>query len=153
MWPAWRAVRLPIVTALRDVSGGTMTERPPLSVAGKLIVVGSVVAAAGVVIQIASGAAYPQVPPVFFILLIPAGLVAFGRWRWTPAIAALGGLFLTTGLFLSGSSARLFDLSRLGVSIGLWVQALAVFVTTVAGIIATAKNHVKGRRSLKVRPE
>src|SRR4029453_1538060 len=88
---------LPIVTALRDVSGGTMTERPPLSVAGRLIVVGSVVAAGGVVIQIASGAAYPQVPPVFFILLIPAGLVAFGRWGGAPVIAALGGVFFPTG--------------------------------------------------------
>jgi hypothetical protein len=128
-----------------------MTQRTSLSFAGKLIVVGSVVAAAGVVIQIASGAAYPTIPPVFFILLIPAGLVAFGRWRWTPVIAALGGLFLTTGLFLSGSSARLFDLSRFGVSMGLWVQALAVFVATVAGIIATVQNYGKGRTSLKVR--
>jgi hypothetical protein len=131
----------------------TMTERTSLSFAGKLIVIGSVIAAAGVVIQIASGAAYPKVPPVFFILLIPAGLVAFGRWQWTPAIATLGGLFLTAGLFLSGSSARLFDLSRFGVSVGLWVQALAVFVATVAGIIATIQNYVKGRTSLKVRPE
>jgi hypothetical protein len=131
----------------------TMTERTSLSFAGKLIVVGSVIAAAGVVIQIASGAAYPKVPPVFFILLIPAGLVAFGRWRWAPAIATLGGVFLTTGLFLSGSSARLFDLSQFGVSIGLWVQALAVFVATVAGIIATVQNYQKQSMLLKVRPD
>jgi hypothetical protein len=54
-----------------------------------------VVAAAGVVLQIVSGADYPLVPPVFFILLIPAGLIAFRRWRWTPITAVLGGLFLT----------------------------------------------------------
>ena len=122
-----------------------MTERTSLSSADKLIVVGSVIAAAGVLIQIASGASYPKVPPVFFILLIPAGLVAFGRWWWTPVIAALGGLFLTAGLFLSGSSARLFDLSRFGVSIGLWVQALAVFAVAIAGIVATVDNCAKRR--------
>ena len=122
-----------------------MTERTSLSAADKLIVVGSVIAAAGVLIQIASGASYPKVPPVFFILLIPAGLVAFGRWWWTPAIAALGGLFLTAGLFLSGSSARLFDLSRFGVSIGLWVQGLAVFAVAIAGFVATVQNYEKRR--------
>jgi hypothetical protein len=118
-----------------------MTERTSLSLAAKSIVAGSLIAAAGVVIQIASGAAYPTVPPVFFILLIPAGLVALGRWRWTPAIATLGGVFLTAGLFLSGSSARLLDLSRFGESMGLWVQALAVLVVTVAGITATVRNY------------
>jgi hypothetical protein len=122
-----------------------MTERTSLSFAGKVIVVALVIAAAGVVIQIASGAAYPKVPPVFFILLIPAGLVALGRWWWTPAIATLGGLFLTEGLFLSGSSARLFDPRRFGDSIGLWVQALAVFAATVAGIVATVQNYEKRR--------
>ena len=121
-----------------------MTNRTSLSFAAKLTVVGSVIGAAGVVIQIASGAPYPKVPPVFFILLIPAGLVAFGRWRWAPATATFGGLFLTTGLFLSGASARLFDLSRFGDFIGLWVQALAVFGVTVVGIIATVQNYVKG---------
>jgi hypothetical protein len=130
-----------------------MTGRPSLSVAGKSIVVGSVIAAAGVVIQIAAGAAYPKVPPVFFILLIPAGLVAFGRWRWPPVIATLGGLFLTAGLFLSGSSGRLFDLSRLGVSIGLWAQALAVIVATAAGVIATVENYTRGHKSLRAHPE
>ena len=128
-----------------------MNERPSLSVVSKLTVVGLVIAAVGVVIQIISGAAYPRIPPVFFILLIPAGLVAFGRWRWTPMVATLGGLFLTMGLFLSGSSARLFDLERFGVSIGLWVQALAVFVATVAGIVATVQNYASGHKSLRVR--
>jgi hypothetical protein len=78
-----------------------------------------VVAAAGVVLQIVSGADYPLVPPVFFILLIPAGLIAFRRWRWTPITAVLGGLFLTIGLFASGASPRLFDLSKFGVAVGL----------------------------------
>jgi hypothetical protein len=118
-----------------------MNKQNPLSLAGKLTVAGLIVAAAGVVIQIVSGADYPTAPPVFFILLIPAGLIAFGRWRWTPVIAVLAGLFLTFGLFASGESRRLFDPSRLGDSVGLWVQMLAVIVATVAGIIATIHNY------------
>jgi len=41
-----------------------------------------VVAAAGIVIQIASGAEYPTIPPGLIILLAAAGLVALAtRWR------------------------------------------------------------------------
>jgi len=118
-----------------------MNERIPLLFAGKLTVASLIVAAAGVVIQIVSGHDYPLVPPVFFILLIPAALIAVGRWRWTPAIAVLAGLFLTFGLFASGASHRLFDPSRLGDSVGLWVQMLAVIVAAIAGVIATLHNY------------
>jgi NhaP-type Na+/H+ or K+/H+ antiporter len=105
---------------------------------------GLVVAAVGVVIQIASGHPYPTIPPVFFLLLIPAGLMVFGPWRWTPVTAVLAGLFLTFGLFASGTSARLWDLSKVGgpeAPIGLWVQMLAVIVATVAAIVATVRNY------------
>ena len=127
-----------------------MNERIPLLFAGKLTVASLIVAAAGVVIQIVSGHDYTAhasdewaspVPPVFFFLLIPAALIAFGRWRWTPAIAVLAGLFLTFGLFASGASHRLFDPSRLGDSVGLWVQMLAVIVAAIAGVIATVHNY------------
>jgi hypothetical protein len=47
-------------------------------VAAKLQVAGLVVAAAGIVIQIASGADYPTVPPGLIILLAAAVLVALG---------------------------------------------------------------------------
>jgi hypothetical protein len=122
-------------------------ERRSRSLVVKLIGGSLVVAAIGVVILIASAADYPAVPPAFFILLIPAGLVAFGRWRWTPVIATLAGVFLTIGLFVSGASARLFDLSRFGVSVGLWIQALAVIVATTAGIIGTVQNYGNGHES------
>src|SRR5262245_42101413 len=110
-----------------------MNQLLPLSLAGKLTVASLVVAAGGVVIQIVSGADYPPIPPVFFILLIPAGLIAFGRWRWTPAVAVLAGLFLTFGLFASGESPRLFNWSRLGDSVGLCVQTATVRVGAVGG--------------------
>lgn len=127
-----------------------MNMQNPLSLAGKWTVASLIVAAAGVVIQIVSGHDFPTIPPVFFILLIPAGLIVFGRWWWTPVSAVLAGLFLTFGLFASGESARLFDLSQVGgpdAPIGLWVQTLAVIVATVAAIIATVQNY-RSRKSV-----
>jgi hypothetical protein len=118
-----------------------MKERIPLLLAGKLTVAGLVAGAAGVAIQIVSGAEYPTVPPVFFILLIPAALIAFGRWRWTPVTAVLAGLFLTFGLFASGESRRLLDSRQPGDFLGLWVQTVAVIVAAVAGIITTIHNY------------
>ncbi len=118
-----------------------MKERIPLSMASKLTIFSLVAAAAGGVIMIVSGVDFPTIPPGLFILLIPAGLVAFGRWRWTPIIATLAGLFIFVGYFLSGSTVRLLDLSQFGAFIGLWLQFLASFVTVVAGIVATVQNY------------
>ncbi|HEY9639831.1 MAG TPA: hypothetical protein V6C57_05070 [Coleofasciculaceae cyanobacterium] len=111
-----------------------------------------IVAAVGVVIQIISGAPYPPVPPVFLILLIPAGLIAFGHWRWTPILAVVAGLFLISGLFLSGALVRLFDLSQFGVCVGLWIQMLGVLVATIAGIMNTVRNYQHDRRRIRSEP-
>src|SRR3978361_1028147 len=97
-----------------------------LSSEGKITIAFLMVAAAGVLIQIISGHPYPTIPPVFFILLIPAALIYFAPWRWTPVSAILAGIFLTAGLFLSGAAQRLTDLQNPGDSIGLWIQSLAV---------------------------
>ena len=121
-----------------------MKRHAPLSSVEKLTISGLIVAAVGVVIQIASGTPYPAIPPVFFILLIPAALIAFGPWRWSPVAAVLAGLFLTFGLFASGEYVRLFDRSQVGqpgAPVGLWVQMLAVIVATVAAIVATVQNY------------
>lgn len=108
----------------------------PLSFAAKVIVGGLLVATIGVIVQILSGVEFPPVPPVFFILLVPAGLVAFVRWRWTPIAAVLAGFFLTLGLFVSGESDRLFNWDLVGGSAGLWVQTLGAVVAGVAGVVA-----------------
>ena len=111
-----------------------------LSSEGKITIVCLIIAAAGVVIQIISGHPYPTIPPVFFILLIPAALIYFAPWRWTPVSAVLAGIFLTAGLFLSGASHRLIDLQNPGDSAGLWIQSLAVFGMLIAGCIAAYKH-------------
>jgi hypothetical protein len=50
-------------------------------------------AAAGIVIQIASGAEYPTIPPGLIILLAAAGLVALAtRWRWTTIVGVIVSL-------------------------------------------------------------
>jgi hypothetical protein len=118
-----------------------MKSKLPLSSYNKYTVAGLLIATVGVVIQILSGAPYPTIPPVFFILLIPAALIAFARLRWAPVIAVLGGLFLTLGLFSSGASTRLIHSNKPEDSIGLWIQMLAVFFACVTGIIATVHNY------------
>lgn len=105
-----------------------------MSFAAKVIVGGLLVATIGVVIQIVSGVEFPPVPPVFFLLLVPAALVAFVPWRWTPIAAVLSGFFLTVGLFLSGESDRLFNWDLVGGSAGLWVQTLGAAVAAAAGV-------------------
>ena len=118
------------------------------SSARKLTVAGLVVAAVEIVIQMVSGVAYPTVPPVFFILLVPVVLVGFGPWKWTPVTAVLVGLFLTFGLFSSGASVRLFDLSQpggFGGSIGLWIQMICVVVAGFSGVVATVQGYVTRR--------
>jgi hypothetical protein len=126
-----------------------------LSTAGKLTVAALIVATAGVVLQMVSGVPYPTIPPVFFIQLVPAALIGLGRWRWTPVTAVLAGAFLIFGLFASGASRRLVDLSLeggAGGSIGLWVQMLAVVVATIAGIAATIRAY-GSRTPVELAPE
>jgi hypothetical protein len=121
-----------------------MKPRGPSSAAGRLTLIGLLVAVAGVMMQMLSGVPYPPVPPVFFILLVPAALIAFGPWRWKTLVAVLGGLFLIFGLFASRAVVRLFDASQhggLGGSLGLWVQMLGVVLATVAGLIATWQSY------------
>lgn len=117
-----------------------MNRRNSLSSSGKLTVAALLVAAAGFVIQIVSGVDVPTVPPGLVILLVAAGLVAFGPWRWTSVVGAAVGLFLLVGFFASGAVGSLLEPSRLGVFVGSWVQFLAVIVAVVAGIAATIQN-------------
>src|SRR5262245_29517640 len=117
-------------TAVRDLS---------VAPGGRTAAAALLVAAIGVMLQILGGATYPAVPPVFFILLIPAALVAFGRW-WTPVPVVLAGLFLTFGTFASGEAHRLIDSSLLDAT-GLWLQLLAVVVATLAAAGMTIRTY------------
>lgn len=107
----------------------------------KLIILGLLIAFAGVVTQILSNVPYPKIPPVFFILLIPVGLLIFSKWRWLPILIIVAGLFLIMGLFTSGASARLMNFTSIGGSIGLWVQMIGVVFATVAAMVSLVQNY------------
>ena len=118
-----------------------MKKHTLLSKMSKLNAVALLCAAAGFLLQIVSGSVkVPVVPPGLLIQLIPAGLIALGHWKWAPATGVVAALFLTMGLFASGSASRLLDVSQLSGFIGLWVQFVAQVVALVAGSLATIQN-------------
>jgi hypothetical protein len=129
------------------------TRRPALSGAGKLNVAGMVVAAAGIVVQIASGSElFPTIPPGPIILLAGAALVALGPWRWTPVVGVVVPLFVVVGgivaAFVSGSFVdQLTDPGRVGVFAGSWLQVLGEVTALVAGIVATRRAAVRASRA------
>jgi hypothetical protein len=114
-----------------------------LSAAGRLTVAGLVVAAAGIVIQIASGAEYPTVPPGLIILLVAAGLVALGaRWRWTPLVGVVVALFLLVGGVLAPQAReQLGDPGAVGVFLGTVIQLLALVVALISGVAAARQSY------------
>jgi hypothetical protein len=113
------------------------------SAAGKLNVAGLVAAAAGIVIQIASGADYPTVPPGLIILLAAAGLVALGaRWRWTTVVGVVVPAFLLVGAVVASQARdQLGDPGQVGVFVGTVVQLLAMAVALVAGVAAAWRSY------------
>lgn len=114
-----------------------------LSAAGKLNVAGLVAAAAGIVIQIASGADYPTIPPGLIILLAAAGLVALGaRWRWTTIVGVAVPTLLLVGAALAPQAReQLGDPGQVGVFVGTVVQVLAMAVALVAGLAAARQRY------------
>lgn len=111
--------------------------RPPLV---RTTAVALAVAAAGIVVQILSGTDYPAVPPGVIILAVPAVLVWFGPWRWTPIVGSLAALSQLIGLFAAGQGGRLLTFDPVGDSIGLWIQLIAVSVATVSGVAAVVRH-------------
>lgn len=75
-----------------------MNKRTPLSSSAKLNVAGLVVAATGILMQYFSGVeGFPLIPPGPIVLLVAAALIAFGSWRWTPAVGVIAPLFVLIG--------------------------------------------------------
>jgi hypothetical protein len=113
------------------------------SAAGKLNVAGLVAAAAGIAIQIASGADYPTVPPGLILVLAAAGLVALGaRWRWTTIVGVVVPAFLLVGGAITPQAReQLGDPGQVGVFVGTAVQLLAMAVALAAGLAATWRSY------------
>jgi hypothetical protein len=123
-------------------------KRPTLSAAGNLNVAGMVTAAAGIIIQIASGSdLYPTIPPGPVILLAGAALVALGPWRWTPIVGVVVPLFLLVGAVLAAVNSgefvdQLTDPGQVGIGIvaGDVMQMLGVITALVAGSVALRQS-------------
>jgi hypothetical protein len=116
-----------------------------LSGARAATVAGLVVGAIGIAILWASGVEFPvAVPPGLVILLAGALFVGLTSWRWTPAVGAFLGLFVTVGFLISPTGlTNLFGEAGTSVAIGQGIQLIGVLTALVAGLIATRANYRK----------
>jgi hypothetical protein len=102
----------------------------------RITAIALLVAAVGIGVQISGGADYPAVPPGAVLLVIAAGIVWFGRWRWAPVAAVAVGLFLVVGLFAADQASRLVEVDTALDTLGLWIQMVAVVVALTAGALS-----------------
>lgn len=122
-----------------------MNIQTSLSGARAATVAGLVVGAIGIAILWASGVEFPvAVPPGLVILLAGALFVGLTSWRWTPAVGAFLGLFVTVGFLISPTGlTNLFGEAGTSVAIGQGIQLIGVLTALVAGLIATRANYRK----------
>jgi hypothetical protein len=95
--------------------------------------------------------AFPRFPPGPFFFIAVAIVIFYGRrLRWTPLLGSLVSLMTTSG-FLARLSAETFRLTHPshvgkfapGIFLGVALQALALLVGDVAGIVATIMNYCR----------
>ncbi|HET7081383.1 MAG TPA: hypothetical protein VFM49_28470 [Chloroflexia bacterium] len=120
-----------------------MNNPSALSLAAKLTIIGLLIAAAGIsTLFLTNSVNVPAIPVGPILLLLTAGLVALGPWRWTPvvgialSVALLVGAFIAPGLF-----DRLSNPAQLGGFAGTAIQMLGIMIAIVAGTFATVQNY------------
>ena len=120
---------------------GRSTTRNGLSPARILTCTGLVLAAAGILIQIAAGVDdYPRIPPGAILLGAAALIVGFGtRWWWTPLVAVvLCAVIIVGAIVTEGTRDRLADPGEIGPFLGTLIQVIGLILAVVAGIAASA---------------
>lgn len=112
-----------------------------LTTAEKVSVAGLILAAAGIEIQIVAGPdLFPTIPPGPVILILGAGLVAFGPRSWARYVALIIPIFLLVGATVAGSVAtdswidQLRRPDQTGIFLGTVLQFTAIVIALVAGI-------------------
>ena len=112
-----------------------------LTTAEKVSAEGLVLAAAGIVIQIVAGSdLFPTIPPGPVILILGAGLIAFGPRSWARYVALIIPIFLLVGATTAGVVAtdswvdQLRRPEQTGIFLGTVLQFTAIAVALVAGI-------------------
>jgi hypothetical protein len=99
----------------------------------RTVLVSLVISALGIPIQILGGWDYPVVPPGMLITLA-AGLVAVAPVRWAPVISLVAGGFILVGFFVVGDAANMFGSQNALVTVGKWVQMVALVVGLAAAV-------------------
>jgi hypothetical protein len=108
----------------------------------RTVLVGLVISALGIPIQILGGWEYPVVPPGMLIL-IAAGLAALLPVRWAPVISLVAGGFVLVGFFVVGDLANMFGSQNTLVTVGKWVQIVALVVGVAAAIGSLVRPPVR----------
>jgi hypothetical protein len=122
-----------------------------LSNAARLSVVGLVVTAAGMLLQIAAGSElYPSFAgPI--VLLVSALLVAFLRGRWTAYVAFLVPLVLGLGAivaaFISGEFFdQLTDVGNAGIFLGSVLHVIGLIAAVAGGVGMLLRRQASPKR-------
>ena len=107
----------------------------------RLLVVGLVLAAAGMLVQYASGVEYPTIPPGPIIALVAAAVVAFGPWRRAPVVGLVAAVFISLGGVIAtiagnGFTEQLSDPGAVGGFVGTLVQIAGLVIAVAAGVVA-----------------
>ena len=108
----------------------------------RAVLVSLVISAIGIPIQILGGWEYPVVPPGMLITLA-AGLVALLPVRWAPVISLVLGGFVLVGFVLVGDAANMVGSQNALVTLGKWVQMIALVVGIAAAVGSLVKLPVQ----------
>jgi hypothetical protein len=97
------------------------------------------VGAIGIAILWAAGVAFPfAIPPGIIILVAGALFVSLVPWRWSTAVGAFLGLFVTAGFLISPTGlSNLFGEAGTAVALGQGIQQIGAITALIAGVIAT----------------
>jgi hypothetical protein len=114
--------------------------RRPLSGRARLNIFGLVLAAGGMVLQIAAGSdLFPTIPPGPIILLAAAVFLTSGPRAWAPYLATVVPAFVIVGGIIASAVNGAFidqltDIGEPGIFIGSWVQVAGLLLAFFAGI-------------------
>lgn len=114
-------------------------------------VAGQVIGAVGIAILWGAGVDFPvAIPPGMVILLAGALFVSLVRTRWSPAVGAFLGLFVTVGFLISSTGlSNLTGDEGTAVALGQGIQQIGVITALIAGVVATRaayRDHAPDRQ-------
>jgi hypothetical protein len=95
-------------------------------------------AALGIVLQIAGGWPYPLVPPGLLICLAAAA-AALVPWRWAVVLSVVAGAFLLFGFIATGDYRHLFGEENAVLIAGKWVLPIGVLAGTAAAVASLVR--------------